>query len=162
MQMTEGEILSSYRQAKEKGKQVKILAELNAVPQSTITDILTKHGYLKNGKPRKGPMPKSVINAPAPEKEEKPKAEKSLRIKAVRIVPKAEKPVFPPVEGMFVTRNVRNIMNQKLFDMKENINRLKIEHDKLGRDIARSQADYDDFFDFVMKTVVKEGNDGEE
>lgn len=107
-------------------------------------------------------MPKNAIKTVAPAKEEKPKAEKSPKIKAVRITPKAEKPIFPPVEGMFVTRNVRNIMNQKLFDMKENINRLKIEHDKLGRDIARSQADYDDFFDFVMKTVVKEGNDGEE
>lgn len=53
-------------------------------------------------------------------------------------------------------------MNQKLFDMKENINRLKIEHDKLGRDIARSQTDYDDFLEFVMMTVVKEGDDGEE
>ena len=162
MQMTEGEIISSYRQAKEKGKQVTILAELNACTKGQIEDILTEAGYLKNGKPRKGPVPKNAIKSVAPAKSEKPKVEKGPKIKAVRIKPKEEKPNFPPVTGLFVTRNVRNIMNQKLFDMKENINRLKIEHDKLGRDIARSQTDYDDFLEFVMKTVVKEDDDGEE
>lgn len=50
MQMTEGEIISSYRQAKEKGKQVTILAELNACTKGQIEDILTEAGYLKNGK----------------------------------------------------------------------------------------------------------------
>lgn len=160
--MTDGEIISSYRQAKDKGKQITILAELNACTKGQIEDILTEAGYLKNGKPRKGPIPKNAIKPVAVAKTEKTKTEKSPKVKAVRITPKTEKPDFPPAGKMFVTRNVRNIMNQKLFDMKENINRLKIEHDKLGRDIARSQTDYDDFLKFVMMTVVKEGDDGEE
>ena len=160
--MTDGEIISSYRQAKDKGKQVTILAELNACTKGQIEDILTEAGYLKNGKPRKGPIPKNAIKTVDPAKEEKLKAEKGPKVKAVRIAPKVEKPDFPPAGKVFVTRNVRNIMNQKLFDMKENINRLKIEHDKLGRDIARSQTDYNDFLEFVMMTVVKEGDDGEE
>ena len=162
MQMTEGEIISSYRQAKEKGKQVTILAELNACTKGQIEDILTEAGYLKNGKPRKGPVPKNAIKPVAGAKPEKPKTEKSPKIKAVRIAPKEEKPINTPSGYVPVTRSVRNTMNQKLLDMRENINRLTIEHDKLGRDIARSQADYDDFFGFVMKTVVKEDDDGKE
>lgn len=160
--MTEGEIISSYRQAKEKGKQVTILAELNACTKGQIEDILTEAGYLKNGKPRKGPVPKNAIKSVAPAKSEKPKVEKSPKIKAVRIKPKEEKPIFPPAGSVQISRNVRNVLNRELFDMRESINRLKREHDKLGRDIARSEADYDDFYNFVMKTVIEEVNDGEE
>lgn len=44
MQMTDSEILASYRQAKDKAAQVKILAELNACPVQTIKDILVAQG----------------------------------------------------------------------------------------------------------------------
>ena len=45
MQMTNDEIAASYRQAKNKCEQVKILAELNACPIETIIDILCGAGY---------------------------------------------------------------------------------------------------------------------
>ena len=44
MQMTEGEILRSYREAKNPKEQIKVLAELNAVPEYRIVDILKKQG----------------------------------------------------------------------------------------------------------------------
>lgn len=44
MQMTEGEILRSYREAKNPKEQINVLAELNAVPKDTIIDILKKQG----------------------------------------------------------------------------------------------------------------------
>lgn len=42
--MTPGEILSSYRQAKDPKKQVKILAQLNDAPVDLIIDILKSQG----------------------------------------------------------------------------------------------------------------------
>lgn len=45
MQMTNDEIAASYRQAKNKCEQVKILAELNACPIETIISILCGAGY---------------------------------------------------------------------------------------------------------------------
>ncbi len=47
MNMTEGEIITSYRQAKSPRKQIKIIAELNQTDQDTIKGILIKHGVMK-------------------------------------------------------------------------------------------------------------------
>ena len=44
MQMTNGEIVASYRQAKNKKEQVKILAELNCCTQDEIKKILLEGG----------------------------------------------------------------------------------------------------------------------
>ena len=44
MQMTEGEIFRSYKEAKNPKEQIKVLAELNAVPKEIIVDILKKQG----------------------------------------------------------------------------------------------------------------------
>ena len=44
MQMSEGESLRSYNEAKNQAAQVKVLAELNAVPDYRIVDILKKQG----------------------------------------------------------------------------------------------------------------------
>ena len=44
MQMSNEEIVVRYRQAKEKGKQVKILAELNNCPEERIIGILVANG----------------------------------------------------------------------------------------------------------------------
>lgn len=52
MQMTDSEILASYREAKDKGAQVKILAELNACPVQTIKDILIAQGVSPQQLPR--------------------------------------------------------------------------------------------------------------
>lgn len=52
MQMTNGEIVASYRQAKNKKEQVKILAELNACKIEEITKILVEGGVAPNQLPR--------------------------------------------------------------------------------------------------------------
>ena len=46
--MTESEIATSYRQAKNKDDQVKILAELNACSTSVIKQVLVDKGFLFN------------------------------------------------------------------------------------------------------------------
>lgn len=46
MQMTESEICVSYRQAKNKNEQVRILAQLNAVSAEEILGILSENGYI--------------------------------------------------------------------------------------------------------------------
>lgn len=45
-QMNDSEICTSYRQAKNKNEQVKILAQLNAVPNEKILEILSENGYI--------------------------------------------------------------------------------------------------------------------
>lgn len=47
MHMHPDEIVVRYRQAKEKGKQIKILAELNACSTEEIMNILYDYGYTK-------------------------------------------------------------------------------------------------------------------
>lgn len=42
--MTDGEIITSYKQAKNRKKQIGILAELNDTTPDTIKDILVKAG----------------------------------------------------------------------------------------------------------------------
>lgn len=44
MQMTESEIVRSYKNAETPRKQIKILAELNCCDRSVIREILVKHG----------------------------------------------------------------------------------------------------------------------
>lgn len=53
MQMTEGEILRSYREAKNPKEQIKVLAELNAVPKDTIIDILIEQGVDEKELPKR-------------------------------------------------------------------------------------------------------------
>lgn len=50
MIMTEEEILRHYRQAKYKTMDIQILADLNAVSDDEIIDVLVKAGYVKNRK----------------------------------------------------------------------------------------------------------------
>lgn len=47
MEMTPDEIVVRYRQAKEKGKQLNILAELNACSVDDIVHVLVEHGGYK-------------------------------------------------------------------------------------------------------------------
>lgn len=55
MQMTDNEIIKSYKEAKEKKKQIEILAQLNACPTTTIREIL-----IANGVQFPGPKPKKA------------------------------------------------------------------------------------------------------
>ena len=65
MMMTDGEICASFRDAKNRRKQIKILAELNDCKTDKIVDILNKYGYstkyivAKTAPKRKTPAPKN-------------------------------------------------------------------------------------------------------
>lgn len=152
MQMTEGEILSSYRQAKEKGKQIKILSELNAVPVRQIEEVLTKAGYLKDGKPRKGPLPR------------KAETEKAPKISASRIQWKEESHIMTVDKPLclYVSKNVKNILDEKLYDMKESMARLMAECDHLLKDVRIRYTELEEFSKFVASVKVKEEENGEE
>lgn len=52
MQMTEGEIVRSYKEAKNKSQQVGILAELNCCPKEKIIEILKEAGTPSRELPR--------------------------------------------------------------------------------------------------------------
>jgi hypothetical protein len=54
MQMTNGEIITSYKQAKDQREQINILAQLNGTTTDTIKDILTQAGITL-------PQPKAQI-----------------------------------------------------------------------------------------------------
>lgn len=43
--MTDGEIITSYRQAKSPARQISTLAQLNAIPRSKVEDILIAAGF---------------------------------------------------------------------------------------------------------------------
>ena len=84
MEMTNGEIVASYRQAKHKSQQIGILAELNAVSREAIEKILEESGDIPKKEhetkviPRRGRKPK------APEqKKEMPAAVQRLVGKAL-------------------------------------------------------------------------------
>lgn len=53
MQMTPGEILSSYKNAENRKNQVEILAQFNAVPKDTIIDILIEKGISEKELPKR-------------------------------------------------------------------------------------------------------------
>ena len=59
MQMTDNEIVKSYKEAKEKKKQIGILADLNGCNRQEITAILRNNGVdLPGPKPKKTEEPK--------------------------------------------------------------------------------------------------------
>lgn len=71
MQMTEKEIIRSYKQALNKRKQIGVLADLNACPREDIVNILSAAGVYN--KPGKKPAKKEDI----------PRVKKT-KVKAVR------------------------------------------------------------------------------
>lgn len=74
MQMTPGEIVKSYREAKEKKKQIQILAELNACSTEFIKQIMRE-----NGVQFPGPSPKKAPKEPAKKIENKIKVPAAVR-----------------------------------------------------------------------------------
>ena len=67
MTMQPGEIAIEYKQAKDKLKQVNILAELNQCPKAEIIRILQEQGVqvdgrlLQTGRPKKKPSPQPTV-----------------------------------------------------------------------------------------------------
>lgn len=61
MYMNEEEICRSYREAKHKGRQIKILAELTAATTADIEEILERRGEMGRPKKLKAEMPKAAV-----------------------------------------------------------------------------------------------------
>lgn len=75
MHMTNGEIVRSYRTAKEKKKQIEILAELNACSTADIKKILVEEGVQFPGpKPEKPESSTAETPAEAPKEKTVPEA----------------------------------------------------------------------------------------
>ena len=79
MKINEQEVVRSYMMAKERGKQVKILADLNCCSKEDIMDILKRNGVEVNGRifnggNHKNPMKTSVSNV-KPESPKEPEKE---------------------------------------------------------------------------------------
>ena len=75
MQMTNGDIVKSYKEAKEKKKQIEILAQLNACPVTTIREILVSEGVQFPGpKPKKPESSTAETPAEAPKEKIVPEA----------------------------------------------------------------------------------------
>lgn len=68
MEMTDNEIVRSYREARDKGKQVKILSQLNLCEIGEILDILTKNGVKPQELPRtrRGKAKTETVESPPP------------------------------------------------------------------------------------------------
>ena len=71
MQMSNGEIVSSYMYAKHRGKQIKILAELNCCSVEHIMKILREEGLDVNKRVFNGGNFKATASSKAPEKVDK-------------------------------------------------------------------------------------------
>ena len=64
MEMTDSEIVRSYKEAKEKKKQIEVLSQLNACPITTIREILIANGVQFPGpKPKKAKEEKTEVVA---------------------------------------------------------------------------------------------------
>ena len=82
MQMTHEEIVRDYNAAKNKSKQIKVLADLNQTSPSEIRAILADAGVEGVKKPEKI-MPRKSPDAPAPEPASAPAEDTYSRIETI-------------------------------------------------------------------------------
>lgn len=81
LHMSESEICAAYRQAKDKNEQVRILADLNAVPASVIIGVLSANGYitgLVGNKTAQKELSKAEAKTAIPEPPAEPSREEQL------------------------------------------------------------------------------------
>lgn len=89
MHMTNGEIVKSYREAKEKKKQIEILAQLNACPVANIREILISEGVQFPGpKPKKPESSTAETPAEAPKENKIPEEVNIAVISQLTIITK--------------------------------------------------------------------------
>lgn len=96
MEMSNDEIVVRYRQAKEKGKQLNILAELNACSVDDIVHVLVEHGGYKLERMSrsrcKARLLKEEEKAPAKELVKAAEAVNQIPYKKPEIIPEPPKP----------------------------------------------------------------------
>ena len=98
MEMAPDEIVVRYRQAKSKGQQIKIIADLNACSVDDILQVLVKHGGYELQRISRAIGAARKCSSPA----EQPKNENKIPYKKAEILPGAPAPAkkqktIPPV-----------------------------------------------------------------
>lgn len=131
--MTEGEIRRSYKEARAKKKQIRILAELNACSVAEIQAIL-------DGR-----------------KPERPSAKRGPKPKAAR-VKKAETEEVPETAPVivYVSRRVADELVEHLEELEERRTRLVKGLNEMQKSADEAEKTYAEFLEYVTAVKVKE------
>ncbi len=126
MQMSNEEIVRNYREAKDKAKQLGILAELNACDEQKIKDILTEGGIDYRSFPRsrkeKAAAPDVKQAKAKPVKEKQAAVEK----KPVNTQCGGDKPTKkeePEDRKIFIPEIVKQAVTEKMIQVQESMDR---------------------------------------
>lgn len=155
MDMKPDEIVVRYRQAKEKGKQLNILADLNACSVDDIVHVLVEHGGYKLERMSrsrcKARLLKEEEEAPAKELDESAKAVNQIPYKKPEIIPEpepihleAQKYAIPIKEAHSLDFKPQKLIDSALDVIKaeiEDINRRQYELDLAKADIYKKLWD---------------------
>lgn len=150
MDMTPDEIVVSYRQAKEKGKQLNILADLNVCSVDDIVKVLVEHGGYQLERRSRSRGKAKLLREKAPT-EPVPPAEK-IPYKKPEIIPEPPKPEpvpepakepekekIPPVVRRALDSGFKYLADE--IDARLNrIEELKAEIEEFEKDIAALRA----------------------
>lgn len=160
MQMSEQEIVRDYLESKNKGKQVGILAELNACSKDKIIEILKAGGVDSRQLPRtRGPKLKKAevkgkVEKKEPELLEEKKEEPVMSFPVAGTVKKKETTDSEPEvqeddtyitaqrnEQFQIPETVRKLCNEKLYRLEKEIMELEKEHDEIAEFLSGVSAD---------------------
>ena len=161
MQMTDKEIIRSYKEALNKRKQIEVLSDLNACPREDIVNILSAAGVYN--KPGKKPAKKEDI----------PRVKKT-KVKAVRsggvsaMPEEAKKEMNENIkrqleeiktsvneEDVRVSKEVAELLNENIDNIENSIKRMRKELFELETSIAKREEDYDRYMAFIRRVKVK-------
>ena len=166
MQMTEKEIIRSYKEALNKRKQIEVLSDLNACPREDIVNILSAAGvYNKPGKKpaKKEDIPrvkrikiKAVKSGEVSAMPEDAKKEMDENIRRQLEEIKAETSVRE--EDVRVSKEVAELLNENIDNIENSIKRMKKELFELEASIAKREEDYDRYMAFMKRVKVKGGD----
>lgn len=163
MQMTEKEIIRSYKQALNKRKQIGVLADLNACPREDIVNILSAAGvYNKPGKKpaKKEDIPKvkrTVVKAvksggvSAMPEDAKKEMDENIRRQLEEIKTSVSE------EDVRVSKEVAELLNENIDNIENSIKRMRKELFELEMSIAKREEDYDRYMAFMKRVKVKGG-----
>lgn len=123
MQMSNEEIVRSYREAKSKSKQLKILAELNACDTQKIKDILIGSGMDHRRLPR-GEREKTAVQTEEarPEKEKREAVKKkpeNTQCESAESVKKED----PEPPKIYIPEIVKQAVTEKMIQVQESMDR---------------------------------------
>ena len=139
MDMTPDEIVVRYRQAKHKGEQLNILADLNACSVDDIVNVLVEHGGYQLERMSRSRSKAKLLREVAPKEPVPPAAKKPY--KKPEIIPEPPKPIPVDDSAKYVMplKDVLslNIKPQKLIDSALDVIKAEIE------EINRQQYELD-------------------